>query len=92
MCRELATAVGGVSLTNSSLAHTAALFARSTLYVGNDSGQSHLAAAQGCPAFSIGLVADHYRPWKGYGLPSRPTRWTVDEVLDRLHAESLVHR
>lgn len=40
-------------LTNRALSHLAALLARATLFVGNDSGVSHLSAAVGAPTLAL---------------------------------------
>lgn len=90
MCRQLADLTGGVSLTHLSLAHTAALLSQARLYVGNDSGLSHLAAAQGCPAMSIGLKPEYYRPWNGYAVRGDPAQLSIESVLDALRQESLI--
>lgn len=61
---------------------TAALLARCSLFVGNDSAMMHLAAAVGIP--TVGLFGptrdEHYGPWGGHGLVVR-TPETVDSLL-----------
>jgi ADP-heptose:LPS heptosyltransferase len=82
LCAELAGQAGAVSLVGRPLPLVAALLAGSALYVGNDSGLSHLAAAQGCLAVSIGLPSrSYYTPWKGYGVPGRLDELSARDVL-----------
>ena len=90
LCDALAAQAGAVSLTGRSLCLVAALLARSQLYVGNDSGLSHLAAAQGCPAVSIGLTDRYYTPWRGYGVPGALGDLQTSEVLAFLHEHERV--
>lgn len=90
LCDALAAQAGAASLTGRPLCLVAALLARSHLYVGNDSGLSHLAAAQGCPAVSIGLSDPYYTPWRGYGVPGTLGDLTASEVLAFLHENELV--
>lgn len=54
-----------VDLTGADLLTTGALLARSTLFVGNDSGMMHLAAAAGCPTLGLFGPTDErlYGPW-----------------------------
>ena len=89
-CDALAARAGAVSLTGRPLCLVAALLARSSLYVGNDSGLSHLAAAQGCPAVSIGLADPYYTPWRGYGVPGALGDLRPPDVLAFLHERELV--
>jgi ADP-heptose:LPS heptosyltransferase len=60
----LSRALGGLGarLANAPLADVVALLADARLYVGNDSGTSHVAAAVGAPTVAI------------FG-PTRPARW-----------------
>jgi heptosyltransferase-3 len=54
-----------IALTNLSLPEVAALLSRAGLFVGNDSGIAHIAAAVGAPSvviFGSSNVA-HWRPW-----------------------------
>ncbi|TMQ73793.1 MAG: glycosyltransferase family 9 protein [Candidatus Eisenbacteria bacterium] len=82
LCREVAARALGVSFAGHPLPLTAALLASSALYVGNDSGLSHLAAAQGCPAVSVGLESGgYYTPWQGYSLPGRLDELSAAQVL-----------
>ena len=82
LCGELARQVGGVSLAGRPLHLAAALLASSALYVGNDSGLSHLAAAQGYPAVSIGLSSPaYYQPWNGYVVPGPLNDLSARDVL-----------
>ncbi|MBM86587.1 MAG: glycosyl transferase [Rhodospirillaceae bacterium] len=54
-----------INLVGESVLNTAAVIARASLYVGNDSGLMHLAAATGAP--TLGLFGptrdDNYAPW-----------------------------
>jgi ADP-heptose:LPS heptosyltransferase len=91
LCAELAHRTGGVNLSGLPLTSVAALLAESTLYLGNDSGPSHLAAAQECPAVSIGLeTPEYYTPWNGYALPGLARDLSVSDVLSYLEAQELI--
>jgi ADP-heptose:LPS heptosyltransferase len=50
-----------------SLLQTAALLERAVLYVGNDTGPMHIAAAMGTPAVAIFSARDYPRQWYPYG-------------------------
>jgi ADP-heptose:LPS heptosyltransferase len=90
LCGRIATLCGGVSFAGQPLPMAAALLASAALYIGNDSGLSHLAAAQGCPAVSIGLESrGYYRPWKGYTVPGRVAQLTAQDVLASLAENGL---
>ena len=59
------TRVPVIAFDNLSLPEVTALAARATLFIGNDSGIAHIAAAVSCPAvvvFGSSNVA-HWRPW-----------------------------
>jgi ADP-heptose:LPS heptosyltransferase len=90
LCGELAAQARAVSLAGQPLCVAAALLARSALYLGNDSGLSHLAAAQGCPAVTIGLADPYYTPWQGYGVPGHLDDLSARDVLAFLDAHALV--
>lgn len=62
-----------VDLSGADLLTTAALMARADLFVGNDSGMMHLAAAAGAPTLGLFGPTDErlYRPW---GERARPVR------------------
>jgi heptosyltransferase-3 len=90
LCGEVAARAQGVSFAGQPLPVTAALLANASLYVGNDSGLAHLAAAQGCTAVSVGLESGgYYTPWRGYGLPGRLEELSAQEVLAFLDAKGL---
>jgi heptosyltransferase-3 len=59
-----------VVLEGLDLRQVVALISRARLYVGNDTGPTHVAAAAGCPVVDIfGSTSDvHWRPWQ---TPSR---------------------
>lgn len=62
---QLNSAVPVIAFTDLSLPLVTALAARARLFVGNDSGIAHIAAAVGCPSvviFGSSNVA-HWRPW-----------------------------
>lgn len=72
MDRAAAAAIGAglpakqfVDLTGADLLTTAALMARADLFVGNDSGMMHLAAASGAPTLGLFGPTDErlYGPW-----------------------------
>jgi heptosyltransferase III len=73
-----------------SLGATAAVFARARLFVGNDSGLMHLAAAAGAP--TVGLFGptrdEFYAPWGKRSLVVR-TPESADELLHRAREGSL---
>ncbi len=90
LCDALAANAGAVSLAGQPLTRVAALLASASLHVGNDSGLSHLAAAQGCPAVSVGLADPYYTPWLGYGIPGRPADLSAAAVLAFLRESEMV--
>ena len=90
LCDALAARAGAIRMTGQPLCLVAALLARSSLYIGNDSGLAHLAAAQGCPAVSIGLADPYYTPWHGYGVPGALSDLTTPDVLAFLQERELV--
>lgn len=69
-----------------------ACLARSRLFVGNDSGLMHLAAASGCP--TLGLFGpsreEHYAPWGALTATARgePFEAIVNETFDRFAPRS----
>lgn len=72
MDREAAAVIGAglpagrfVDMTGADLLTTAALMARADLFVGNDSGMMHLAAASGAPTLGLFGPTDErlYGPW-----------------------------
>lgn len=74
--RALAEALPGRPLldcTGEALLPTAALLAEAGLFIGNDSGLMHLAAAVGCPVVALFGPTDErlYGPW---GVPARVVR------------------
>lgn len=66
----------------------AAALRRCVLYVGNDSGLMHIAAASGVPTLGLfGPSIDrHYAPW-GAGNAVVRTRLSYDELVARRHAD-----
>jgi ADP-heptose:LPS heptosyltransferase len=67
-----------------SLAETAAVIARCRLYVGNDSGVAHLAAAVGTPVVEVFGPTDprRYGPVPGAGLAVAPPGAAVAHLAD----------
>jgi ADP-heptose:LPS heptosyltransferase len=64
--RSLAEAIGAEVLDTPELESLPARLARSRLFVGNDSGPTHLAAATGCP--TLALFGPHSQPrWEPRG-------------------------
>ncbi|WP_296999174.1 MULTISPECIES: glycosyltransferase family 9 protein [unclassified Thalassospira] len=67
---------------NESLLTVMACLERADLYLGNDSGLMHMAAASGCP--TIGLFGpsrdEHYRPYSKWGRAVR-TDWSFDKII-----------
>ncbi|HEV7860612.1 MAG TPA: glycosyltransferase family 9 protein [Pyrinomonadaceae bacterium] len=71
-----ASAAPIVTLSDLSLPSVTALAARARLFVGNDSGIAHIAAAVGTPSvviFGSSNVA-HWRPWTGETVPAEVVR------------------
>ena len=71
------SSVGVIGLTDLSLPEVTALGARARLFVGNDSGIAHIAAAVGAPVvviFGSSNVA-HWRPWA-----TAPAEIVVEEM------------
>jgi heptosyltransferase-3 len=69
-------AVPIVTLSDLSLPSVTALAARARLFIGNDSGIAHIAAAVGTPSvviFGSSNVA-HWRPWAGEAVPAEVVR------------------
>jgi len=66
-----------ISLTDLSLPEVSALAARARLFVGNDSGIAHIAAAVGAPSVVIfgSSNVDHWRPWA-----AAPAEVVVEEM------------
>ena len=73
-----------IDLVGASLPLTHACFARSRLYVGNDSGLTHLAAASGTPTLALfgPTRDDNYAPW-GPSADVVRTPESVDELVGR---------
>jgi ADP-heptose:LPS heptosyltransferase len=71
-----------IDLIGLDLLTTAAVFRRCGLFVGNDSGLMHLAAAAGIPTLGLfGPTRDaHYAPWGPRGAVLR-TKESVDQLL-----------
>ena len=66
-----------------SLLTVMACLERADLYLGNDSGLMHMAAASGCP--TLGLFGpsrdEHYRPYSRWGRAVR-TDWSFDTIME----------
>jgi ADP-heptose:LPS heptosyltransferase len=66
-----------------SLLTVMACLERADLYLGNDSGLMHMAAASGCP--TLGLFGpsrdEHYRPFAQWGRAVR-TDWSYDKIIE----------
>lgn len=66
-----------------SLLTVMACLERADLYIGNDSGLMHMAAASGCP--TLGLFGpsrdEHYRPYAKWGRAIR-TDWSFDKIIE----------
>jgi ADP-heptose:LPS heptosyltransferase len=90
LCQQVAEGCGGRSLAGIPLTEVAALLAHTTLYVGNNSGLSHLAAAQDCRAFSVALSDPSYGPWQGAGLAGEATDITAEDVARSLREQGML--
>jgi ADP-heptose:LPS heptosyltransferase len=91
VCEEVATGTSAKNLAGKlRLTQLAAMLSQAALYIGNDSGLSHLAAAQGCKAVSIGLRSDYYYPWRGYAVRGPCNEISSDDVLSYLHEMALI--
>ncbi len=91
LCEEVATGTPAKNLAGGmSLTQLAALLSQAALYIGNDSGLSHLAAAQGCKAVSIGLQSEYYFPWQGFAIRGPCNEISSGDVMSFLHEMSLV--
>ncbi|WP_033068477.1 glycosyltransferase family 9 protein [Thalassospira australica] len=66
-----------------SLLTVMACLEKADLYLGNDSGLMHMAAASGCP--TLGLFGpsrdEHYRPYSPWGRAVR-TDWSFDKIME----------
>jgi len=91
LCEEVTAGTQAKNLAGKlSLTQLAALLSQASIYLGNDSGLSHLAAAQGCKSVSIGLRNDYYRPWQGYALRGPCHEISCQDVLSFLRESSLI--
>lgn len=72
-----------IDLMEAPVLDTAAVLARSALYIGNDSGLMHLAAASGAPTLGLfGPTRDeNYAPWGPHCAVAR-TRLSYEELRD----------
>jgi ADP-heptose:LPS heptosyltransferase len=72
-------------LRGARLGEVKALLARAALFIGNDSGPAHMAAAFGLPAVVIFSVSDPeiWRPWRTAGEIVRAPA-TVGQVLEAM--------
>lgn len=91
VCEEVAAGTPAKNLAGKlRLTQLAALLSRANLYLGNDSGLSHLAAAQGCKAVSIGLRNDYYHPWRGFAIRGPCHEIACSDVVNFLRERSLI--
>lgn len=91
LCEEVSTGTSAKNLAGRlRLTQLAALLSQSALYIGNDSGLSHLAAAQGCIAVSIGLLSDYYLPWRGFAVRGPSSEISTGDVVSYLREMSLI--
>lgn len=91
LCEEVANGTSAKNLAGRlHLTQLAATLSQAALYIGNDSGLSHLAAAQGCKAVSIGLRSDYYFPWRGYAIRGPCSEISCDDVSSYLREISLL--
>lgn len=91
LCEEVANATSAKNLAGKlRLTQLAATLSQAALYIGNDSGLSHLAAAQGCRAVSIGLRSDYYYPWHGYAIRGPCSEISSDDVVSYLREMALI--
>jgi heptosyltransferase-3 len=91
LCEEVAAGKSAKNLAGKlRLTQLAALLSQANLYLGNDSGLSHLAAAQGCKAVSIGLRNDYYHPWQGYAIRGPCHEISCNDVVSYLRERSLI--
>lgn len=91
LCEKVADGTSARNLAGQlRLTQLAAMLSQAALYVGNDSGLSHLAAAQGCKAVSIGLRSDYYYPWRGYAIRGPCSEISSDDVLNYLREMALI--
>ena len=73
-----------INLVGESVLNTAAVIARASLYVGNDSGLMHLAAATGAPTLGVfgPTRDDNYAPWGSHAAVVR-----TDQSFETLKAD-----
>jgi ADP-heptose:LPS heptosyltransferase len=91
LCGEVAAGTPAKNLAGGMhLTQLAALLSQAALYIGNDSGLSHLAAAQGCNAVSIGLQSDYYFPWRGFAMRGPCSEISHGDVVSFLREMSLI--
>lgn len=91
LCDEVAAGTSAKNLAGRlRLTQLAALLSQAALYIGNDSGLSHLAAAQGCNAVSIGLQSDYYFPWQGFAIQGTSSKISCGDVVSYLREMSLI--
>jgi ADP-heptose:LPS heptosyltransferase len=84
VCRSIAEKTGAIDLSGqTSLRQTAALFSFCSLFIGNDSGLGHIAAAQGTPTLSIFAHTDI-----AFGNPVRYTPYRQHSVFRRSNDEA----
>jgi len=84
-CRELAEALSLPCLNlagKTTLLQTGALLQQASLFVGNDSGPGHLAAAAGIPSLTLFGPGDptRYHPWNPQGRWLQSTTGRMDDL------------
>ncbi len=95
VCERIANKCGAINLAGrTNLRQAAALFSLCNLFIGNDSGLGHIAAAQGCKTFTIFAHADisyadpvRYTPYGQHAIfrsSDDEPPITVNDVLQKM--------
>lgn len=96
LCKEISDLTGTINLASkTTLSQIAAIVTLGKLFIGNDSGLGHIAAAQGINTLSIFGLADpiRYTPFRQYSIyreDKNIKKITVDDVLKKLEKEKLI--